>query len=343
MSGRDIRFGLLAVKNLGRGFLQHIIRDRELNGPFSSFFDFCKREFGELNRRSLESLIKCGALDGLDLNRRQMLESSGAVLDFLEEDKRRNVEGQLGFFDLGGQAEEEQSFVVPPKHDFSEREKLAYEKEVTGMFLSGHPMAAFLDRYGKYGAVRIGDLLDEENEAYSDGQVVTVLGIVSSMRMKVTKSGSTMAFLMFEDMFGSMEALVFPNVLSQFGAYLTEGQPVMMQARLSRREDEDAKLICESLQPLREDGREEELQPVRKSSAKRPGLYLKVPSGDSPRCQRACQLLELFEGTTPVYFFYNDVHKLFSAPISLRVSLNDVLLEQLGTVLGNKNVAIVER
>ena len=149
VAGRDIRFGLLAVKNLGRGFLQHIISERETNGPFSSFFDFCKRMFEQMNRRALESLIKCGSLDGLDLNRRQMLENAGSVLDFLEADRKKNVEGQLGFFDTGSAGEGAQEFLVAPRRDFSDREKLAYEKEVTGMFLSGHPMAAFLAQYEK--------------------------------------------------------------------------------------------------------------------------------------------------------------------------------------------------
>ena len=344
VAGRNIRFGLLAVKNLGRGFLQHIVRDRERDGLFTSFFDFCKREFSELNRRALESLIKCGALDGLDLNRRQMLENAGTVLDFLEDDKRRNVEGQLGFFDLGGSEENKQDFVVPPLPDFSEREKLAYEKEVTGMFLSGHPMASYLDRYEKYGAVHIGDLLEEESTSFRDGEMVTVLGMISSMKMKVTKNGATMAFLLFEDMFGSIEVLVFPSTLSEYGAYLTEDQPVVMKAKLSRREEEDAKLLCESVLPLREEEPcRGEAQPAKRSSGKRPGLYLKVPSGSSPRYQRACQLLELFEGATPVYIYYNDVRKLFSAPVSMRVSLNDVLLQQLCHVLGNKNVAIVDK
>ena len=342
VAGRDIRFGLLAVKNLGRGFLQHIVSERETNGPFSSFFDFCKRLFEQMNRRALESLIKCGSLDGLDLNRRQMLENAGSVLDFLEADRKKNVEGQLGFFDTGNAGEGAQEFLVSPMRDFSDREKLAYEKEVTGMFLSGHPMAAFLGRYEQLGAVRIGDLVnDADASQYRDGDRVTVLGIISSMQMKVTKSGSTMAFLLLEDMFGSIEVLVFPAILSQYGAHLTEGEPVLIQARVSRKEDEDAKLICDSVGPLQESGDAGAAQP--RKASKRPGLYLKVSSVKSARCQRACQLLELFEGSMPVYFYYNDVHKLFSAPASLRVSLNDVLVEQLGRVLGEKNVAVVKK
>ena len=117
----------------------------------------------------------------------------------------------------------------------------------------------------------------------------------------------------FEDMFGSVEVLVFPSALNEYGAYLTEGQPIVMKAKLSRREEEDAKLLCESVLPLQEeDSHGGEAQPAKRSSGKRPGLYLKVPSGSSPRYQRACQLLELFEGATPVYIYYNDVRKLYS-------------------------------
>ena len=224
-----------------------------------------------MNRRALESLIKCGSLDGLDLNRRQMLENAGSVLDFLEADRKKNVEGQLGFFDTGSAGEGAQEFLVAPRRDFSDREKLAYEKEVTGMFLSGHPMAAFLAQYEKLNAVRIGDLVnDADASQYQDGDRVTVIGIIGSMQMKVTKSGSTMVFLLLEDMFGSIEVLVFPAILGQYGAYLTEGEPVLIQARVSRKEDEDAKLICDSVQPLQESGEQEMAQP--RKTTKRPGL-----------------------------------------------------------------------
>ena len=344
VSGRDVRFGLLAVKNLGRGFLQHILLERSQHGPFTSFFDFCRRMYDQLNRRALESLVKCGALDGLDLNRRQMLESAENVLDFLEADKRRNVEGQLGFFDMGGAGEGGQEFSVPAMHDFSDREKLAYEKEVTGMYLSGHPMAAFLDQYDALHAVRINELLSEEDASrYPDGTIVKVIGVVGSVRTKVTRSGSTMAFVQLEDMFGTIEILVFPTVLGEYGAFLVEGEPIAVQGKVSRREDEESKLVCDSLQPLREKNAGESLRPVRKQAAKRPGLYLKVLSAESPRCRRACQLLELFEGPTPVYIYRCDVGKLYAVPLSMRVAVNSVLLDQLGVILGQKNVVLVEK
>ena len=342
VSGQNIRFGLLAVKNLGKGFLQHIILNREQAGPFRSFQDFCRRVYDQLNRRALESLIKCGALDGLGLNRRQMLENAGAILDYLEEDKRRNIEGQLGFFSSGEEREAAQEFSVRDMPDFSQREKLAYEKEVTGMYLSGHPMAAYQDQYDKLHATPLGDLLAEDAaDRFPDGSHVSVIGIVTSMKMKTTKNGSTMAFLVLEDLYGSLEVLVFPSTLSEFGAFLAEGEAVLLTARVSIREEEDAKLICEAARPLRDLSKQGEGTPRKRGN--RPGLYLKVPSSDSPRCKRALLLVELFEGATPVYLYRNDVHKLFSAPASLRVSVNETLLTQLRHILGEKNVAVVEK
>ncbi|MBE6823672.1 MAG: DNA polymerase III subunit alpha [Ruminococcaceae bacterium] len=346
VTGKDIRFGLLAVRNLGKGFLLALLRDRQENGPFSSFYNFSKRLFGELNRRSLESVVKCGALDGLGLNRNQMLASVNGVLDFLDADQKRNVDGQMGFFDNPAVAEE-QEYSVPDMPDLSTADKLAMEKEVTGMYLSGHPMAEYIDQYDKIHASRTGDILDdvrEEGGRFHDGDRVTLLGILSSVRMKVTKSNSTMAFLILEDMFGSMEVLVFPKTLAQYGEWISEGRIVRLSGRVSIREDEDAKLICESVAPAdransADSGGKEET-PHKK--AKHPGLYLKVPGIDSAEYDRAKKYLAIFDGTTPLYLYFNDTKKLMRAPLSMRVSVNDVLLRELNKLLGPENVVLVE-
>lgn len=346
VTGKDIRFGLLAVRNLGKGFLLALLRDRQENGPFSSFYNFSKRLFGELNRRSLESVVKCGALDGLGLNRNQMLASVNGVLDFLDADQKRNVDGQMGFFDNPAVAEE-QEYSVPDMPDLSTADKLAMEKEVTGMYLSGHPMAEYIDQYDKIYASRTGDILDdvrEEGGRFHDGDRVTLLGILSSVRMKVTKSNSTMAFLILEDMFGSMEVLVFPKTLAQYGEWISEGRIVRLSGRVSIREDEDAKLICESVAPAdransADSGGKEET-PHKK--AKHPGLYLKVPGIDSAEYDRAKKYLAIFDGTTPLYLYFNDTKKLMRAPLSMRVSVNDVLLRELNKLLGPENVVLVE-
>lgn len=190
VSDKDIRFGLLAIRNLGKGFLLDLLKNREENGPFTSFYSFCKRMYGELNRRALESLVKCGALDNLNLNRRQMLDNVAGILDYLDDDKRRNLEGQMGFFDSPG-VSDEREYSVKDLPDLTMTDKLAMEKEVTGMYLSGHPMAEYIDIYDAVGARRTGDILDDVREqqgCYHDGDRVTLLGIIVSIKMKVTKA-----------------------------------------------------------------------------------------------------------------------------------------------------------
>ena len=175
----SIRFGLLAVKNLGRGVIARMVDERRGGGEFTSFYNFCKRMTGrDLNRRAIESLIKCGALDGLGNNRREMLLSVERVLDSLEADKRRNVEGQMGFFDTPDSQEAGEP-TLDKAEDFPDADKLSMEKEVTGMYLSGHPMAAYAGLYQTGGYARMDEILQsagEEGGRYQDGQVGDPVG-----------------------------------------------------------------------------------------------------------------------------------------------------------------------
>ena len=212
------------------------------------------------------------------------------------------------------------------------------------MYLSGHPMAEYIDAYDAIHASRTGEILDDAREQggrFHDGDSVTLLGIVAAVKMKVTKSNSTMAFVTLEDMFGAMEVLVFPKILAQYGEWIAEGKVVRMFGRISMREDEDAKLLCESVSapPALNPGSVEEKPPKK---AARPGLYLKVPSEDSPQYDRAKKYLAVFDGATPLYVYFQDTKKLLRAPASMRVSINDVLLRELNKLLGEKNVVFVD-
>ena len=344
--GKDIRFGLLAVKNLGDGFLRGLIQEREQNGKFESFYQFCKRMYGrDLNRRALESLVKCGALDSLDYNRRQMLESVPAVLEKLDYDRRRNVEGQMGFFDAP-QFREEAEFTIAPMPDLSDSDKLVMEKEITGMYLSGHPMAAYLPVYDRIHASRTGDIIDDAKEQtgkFRDGDRITLLGIIASVRLKVTKNNDRMAFVVLEDMFGSIELLIFPNVLSRYGDLVAEGKIVQAEGRISVTEDKDSKIVCEQLSPASPpDGKGKgEKRPEQAHRAKRPGLYLKLSGKEDPRYRKAMRYIAVFDGTTPLYLYFSDRKKLLLAPGRFRVSVNDVLVRALKDLLGESNVAVV--
>ena len=338
--GKSIRFGLLAVKNLGRNVIARMVEERRGGGEFTSFYNFCKRMAGrDLNRRAIESLVKCGALDGLGNNRREMLLAVERVLDSLEADKRRNVEGQMGFFDAPGSAQGGE----PPlekTEDFSAADKLNMEKEVTGMYLSGHPMAAYAGLYQEGGYARIDEILqsagERETGRYQDGQWVTLLGMVVGVRKKATKNNAQMAFATLEDMYGAITALVFPKVLEQYGSLLYEGAVVAVQGKLSFTEDKAPELVCQSL------GKPADPVSVKAPAGKpvRPGLYLRLSSQRDPRYDKVMRYIAVFDGgATDLYLTFQDTGKLLRAPAKFRVEINRPLLRALKELLGAENVA----
>ena len=338
--GKSIRFGLLAVKNLGRNVIARMVAERRAAGEFTSFYNFCKRMAGrDLNRRAIESLVKCGALDGLGNNRREMLLAVERVLDSLEADKRRNVEGQMGFFDAPGSAQGGE----PPldkTEDFSAADKLNMEKEVTGMYLSGHPMAAYAGLYQEGGYARMDEILqsagERETGRYQDGQWVTLLGMVVGVRKKATKNNAQMAFATLEDMYGAITALVFPKVLEQYGSLLYEGAVVAVQGKLSFTEDKAPELVCQSL------GKPGDPVSVKAPAGKpvRPGLYLRLSSQQDSRYDKAMRYIAVFDGgATDLYLTFQDTGKLLRAPAKFRVEINRPLLRALKELLGAENVA----
>ena len=362
VSEDSIRFGLLAIKNLGRGVIQRMLLERERGGKFRSFYDFCKRMQGrDLNRRAVESLIRCGAFDGLGNNRREMLLAVTPVLESLDADKRKNIEGQIGLFDLGGE-ERADTYQMPKAEEFPQAELLAMEKEVTGMYLSGHPMAPYAEVYRRDLVARTDEIAQSaagESDKYSDEQYVDVLAIVSDVKRKVTKSGANMAFVTLEDIYGSIEALVFPKVLERSADLLTPGSAVKAHGRISFTEEKDPKLVCEyftapySPEAMLAQGAREGQSAAPAGGGKAPvqirgyntayrGLYLRVPSMNDPLCRKALQYVEVFDGVTDLYLYALDEKKLVRAPARYRVAVNYALVAALKRLLGEENVALKE-
>lgn len=348
-----IRYGLLAIKNLGRGLIAELVRERETGGRFEDFYSFCKRMAGkrEFNRRALESLIKCGAMDGLGHNRREMMLSFEAILDQLDEDGRRNLDGQLGFFD-DPQAAGAAQPVIPAQEEYTHAEKLAMEKEVTGLYISGHPLEPYRQVYKSMKLAHIDRVLasgdDDAKEAY-DGKTIQVLVLADSVRQKTTKNRETMAYVSIEDLYGGMEMLVFPKVLSRYAPLLQEGAALLVGGRVSIREDEEPKLICDQVAPAPDpqtvmpDTGNKSVSQTRTPAApsSRHGLYIKVPAGDSAAFKRACLVLNVFQGPEPLYVRFEDTGKLTKAPLSMGVWPHEVLLRELRSFLGENNVALV--
>ena len=342
VSGSDIRYGLLAVKNLGRAFIDQIIAERALK-PYRSFYDFCKRLYGRnMNSRAVESLIRCGAFDGLGGNRRQLLAVVKIVLDDLEYTSRRNMGGQLSFFDMGadgGASPGEPQ--LPPLGEFPPDELLYMEKEVAGMYLSGHPMDDYTVFSEAVKADRIGDILAGDLQAYPDGKAVCVVGVIVRSKTQLTKSNKMMARLTVEDRFGSIEVVVFPNIYERFGRFLGETSAVVIRGTLNFRENEEPKLICETVDTARSNEECKNSLPPQRSTPSQPqALYLRIDDLDTPLYERARRVLDIFEGGTPVIFYLTASRRKVMAPQKLWVSLNDVMIKELKYQLGDQNVAV---
>ena len=343
VSDKDIRYGLLAVKNLGKQFIDNIISLRKL-GKYTSFYDFCKRNYGpSMNSRALESLIKCGALDGMGLNRRQMLMMSKDVLSDLEFENKKNIRGQLSFFDMNDDenlsgAEPQ----VPNVAEFSKNELLFMENEVAGMYLSGHPIDEFEDYIKAVKCDKIGDIINHENNRYKDKQKVRVVCIVSKVKTQITKNNLMMAFVTVEDRYGITEAIVFPNVFAKSGVHLSQGNVIEIFGTISVREDEEPKIIADEIRTVDKNfvpkPEPDTSKPVDKNKPVR--LYLRVDNLESELYKRARQVTDIFEGRTPVIYYLTDTKKSFIAPDSMWVSLNDVMIDELKRRLGNENVAV---
>lgn len=348
VSKNNIRYGLLAIKNLGRQFIDEIIAERK-SKPYSSFYDFCKRLYGRnMNSRAIESLIKCGAFDTLGANRRQLLAVCKTVLDDLEYETKRNMGGQLSFFDMGNTVQKTSSEpVIPDLEEFSKEELLHMENEIAGMYLSGHPM----DEYTRFSNItkadKTSDIISNDAGLYFDGKKVTLVCLVSKVKTQLTKNNKIMAFVNIEDRYGSMEAVVFPNVYEKFSVFLNDGNVIVARGSLNFKENEEPKLICDSLEKARTNDEcsnnmtnsENSIQNKKSTDKKPSALYLRIDDLNTELFFKAKRVLEIFEGNTPVIFYLTNSSKMMKAPSSLWVTLNDVMIKELKYQLGDKNVA----
>ncbi|MBE6774689.1 MAG: DNA polymerase III subunit alpha [Ruminococcaceae bacterium] len=298
-----IRFGLLAIKNLGRSFIRTIINNREQGGKYTTFYSFCKRVYSkDFNRRAAESLIKCGACDGLDLNRRQMLYMLPLIISELDADKNRNVVGQIGFFDEDSGFSFENEMTAPEMEEMPENELLSYEKEITGLYISGHPMDEYSAISQKIKCDKISDIL-ENNEGisvkYKDNSSVKIFGIVTRVEKKITKNNSTMCFIELEDMSASIECIVFSKLYADKINHLRVGNILLLRGRLSMREDREPSVICESIEPNPKNIYKDE-------KTKAHTVTIRCDEEKKELVSKLKILSELFSGTTSLVIKYND-------------------------------------
>ncbi|MDY2969022.1 MAG: DNA polymerase III subunit alpha [Butyricicoccus pullicaecorum] len=356
VSGEDIRFGLAAIKNVGRAFMRQLVEERQANGPYTSLMDFCERLYDkDLNRRALESMIQAGAFDSMGFHRSQMLAVYERVVDAVANERRKNVEGQLDLFGMGVENVQDEEIAMPNLPEMGKKELLALEKQTTGLYLSGHPMDAYESLAKRANAAKIRAIADDlmpdaEQPKYKDGMYVNLACVVSAVKLKSTKSGSMMAYATVEDMTGMMELVVFPNALQQFGMYLKEDEAVLINGRIDAREDEAPKLIVQSAAPLSE----ESVSTLEsKELAKKPTLtgqqalakagqrlYLRLPELSGEQFEQVKRFLAKQPGEIPVVLCLTSGGKPRLAPRSLWCAGNLQLMQNLRFLLGNENVIL---
>ncbi|MCQ4022248.1 MULTISPECIES: DNA polymerase III subunit alpha [unclassified Ruminococcus] len=357
VSGNDIRFGLLAIKNLGKNVIDAVITERQTGGRFTGYYNFCKRLNGRgLNSRALESLVKSGSLDGLDLNRREMLINSSVVLDSLDWERKHNAIGQLSFFD---DEVSEKSINLVRMDDFGQNDKLAMEKETTGMYLSGHPLSEYAPFLKMMRVDQIGRILDQPEQGsrgYNDGQRVRLLAIITAVKIKSTKNNDMMAFVTVEDMTGSAELIVFPQPMREGGGAIFEGAIVDVQGSVNVREDEEPKILCNVIKLAPDIAHIEEIakNAARQGNAQNQTahtqnntcqagvecLCLRVPSLESEEYFEAKLLIDVFDGRTPLVLYLSEEKRYVKAPMNMWVDLNPVLVSELKRRIGESNVVV---
>ncbi len=332
VEGDGIRFGLGAVKNVGRGLIRSIVARRSQGGPFLGLEDFIQRMGeNELNKRAVENFIKCGAMDCFGFHRSELLAVYDTMMDSIADAKKKNLDGQIGLFTM---TQEDQTVAIPiPKlPEMQKTDLMLLEKETTGLYLSGHPMDDYRHLLRNTRVVPIGQLMDSES-GYADDQIVSVAGVIQSTKVKTTRNNSMMAYVTLEDDTAAIEMLCFSNVLNQYGGYLKENLPVVITGRLSFREDKDPQIVVNRARPISDFAREDtEPEQITGETT----LYLKLPTESSPLFGKVKAILNMFPGENPVVVYFEDTKIRRGS----KCMPGQSMIEELVRLLGKENVVL---
>ena len=337
VEGGAIRFGLGAVKNVGLGLIRTMVKKRQEGGPFKSLEDFIERMGeGELNKRAVENFIKCGAADCFGNHRSELLAVYDSMMDAIAASRKKNLEGQLGLFGMLEEDDAAAKIPIPKLNEMNKADLLALEKETMGIYISGHPMDDYRECLKNTHVVRIGSLMDEDSR-YEDDQIVSVAGIVQTVKMKTTRNNSMMAYVTVEDDTAAMEMLAFSNVLSQFGGYLKEGAAVVITGRLSLRDDKEPQIVINRARPISDFEQGSPEPAARPAQPPRQGtLYLRLPGEEGKLYPKVRAILNMFPGDSKVVLYFSHTgHRR-----GTRASLADRMLAELKNLLGEGNVVV---
>ena len=335
VSGQAIRYGLSAIKSIGRPVIDAIVEERKIRGPFTTLKDFITRLSGrEVNKRTIENFIKAGALDGLEGNRRQKMMIYGSLLDALNQEKKTTMAGQMTLFDIAPEEDKaEYEIKLPNVEEYDKEVLLGFEKEVLGIYISGHPLEEYMERLKKNtNAVTTDFVLDEETGTLkvSDGAKVRIGGMITDKVIKYTKSNKAMAFITLEDLVGTVEIIIFPKAYERYAKYLENDAKVFVEGRVTAEEDRNGKLICEKIISFDEVKRE---------------LWLKFPSKSDFEEKEGALYGKMMDadGSEHVVIYLAAEKQMKRLPENRNVAITKELLEELGNFLGKDNVKVVEK
>ena len=338
VEGDCIRFGLGAVKSVGHGLIRTMVTKRTEGGPFRNLEDFLERMGeGELNKRAVENFIKCGAMDCFGCHRSELLAVYESMMDAVSSTRKKNLEGQMGLFSMLSDTPSAVSITIPHLPELPRGELMAMEKETTGIYISGHPMDAYRQKLKNTSVVPIGALLAEESQ-FRDEQIVSIAGIIQTVKTKLTRSNSTMAYVTMEDDTASIEMIAFSGVLNEYGGYLKENTPVVVVGKLSLRDDKEPQVIVNRVRlisdytesaPRRE---EQPAQEIPQGST----LYLRLPNEDCREFRKIKAIVNMFPGDGQVIAFFADTRKR----MGVRCMLHGSMIGELKRLLGEENVIL---
>lgn len=335
VSDKGIMYGLSAIKSVGKSVIDNIIEERMTNGEFCDLKDFIKRTSGkDVNKRAIESFIKAGAADCFEGNRRQKMAVYSLIMDSLQQEKKTMLEGQMTLFDMMGE-EEKKDFDIqlPNLPEYSKEELLAFEKEVLGIYVSGHPLEEYEQRLKNNVTAKTTDfMLNEESGeiALSDQQVVVVGGMINSLRTMITKKNQIMAFAVLEDLVGTVEVVVFPSTYTKYKSCLKEEAKVFIKGRVDAGEDKDGKVLAQEVVLFDDVRKELWIQFANK------GEYIKNE-------EYIDNLFEMNEGNDNIAIYITDIKAVKKYPVNRKIIITDNLLVNLQEKFGESNVKVVEK
>lgn len=333
VSGNQIRYALTAIKSVGRPVIDAVVTERRARGPYTNLKDFITRMADkEVNKRAIEHFIKAGAMDSLGGTRKQFMSVYIQIMDTIQHDKKNNMAGQMSLFDIVSEEQKEDFEVrLPDVGEYSKEMKLAFEKEVLGIYISGHPLEEYQEMWRKNITNTTADfMLDEETgeTVVVDGRTATIGGMVAEKKIKYTKNEKVMAFLQVEDLVGSVEVIVFPGQYERYGSRITEDSKVFIRGRVSVEEEKDGKLICEQITPFEEISRK---------------LWIKFPTKEAyeDRKEELFDALRQSEGKDSVVIYVENPKSMNPLPRNWNVDAGEELTERLNKLYGRENVKVV--